>query len=159
MLREDRALDEADTRRSSRLSSSRTSVPVMSPGIRSGVNWMRLKREVEDRRDGLRTSSVLASPGAPAMRQCPPAKSAMRIWSMTSRWPTIGLGQLGLDLRPAGGETFRNLWLGGRRRSDGRRRGQRAAPAGRNPLGRRAVAVGMPFSGSSRRQMMLMPSG
>ena len=34
-------------------SSSRTSVPVMSDGIRSGVNWMRLKLEVERLGDGL----------------------------------------------------------------------------------------------------------
>src|ERR1041384_534720 len=37
------------------------------------------------------TSNVLASPGAPVMRQCPPAKSAMRICSMTSCWPTMTL--------------------------------------------------------------------
>ena len=56
-------------------SSSRISVPVMSDGIRSGVNWMRLNlrsstwASVEIRR-------VLASPGTPTRRQCPSAKRA-----------------------------------------------------------------------------------
>ena len=48
-------------------SSWRISVPVMSDGIRSGVNWMRWKRQIH----GLRQRGdqcVLASPGTPCMR-------------------------------------------------------------------------------------------
>src|SRR6266700_3260762 len=37
------------------------------------------------------TRSVLARPGAPVMRQWPPANSAMRSCSMTSFWPTMTL--------------------------------------------------------------------
>src|SRR5262245_20949202 len=35
------------------------------------------------------TSRVLANPGAPVIKQCPPANNAIRICSITSRWPTI----------------------------------------------------------------------
>jgi len=80
------------TKRKARLpvvwSSSRTSVPVMSEGMRSGVNWMRLK-------DRFRTSatvemrSVFASPGTPTKRQWPRAKSATSRCSTTSRCPTM----------------------------------------------------------------------
>ena len=41
-----------------------TSVPVMSEGIRSGVNWMRLKL-MSSACDSVLTISVLASPGTP----------------------------------------------------------------------------------------------
>ena len=62
----------------------------MSAGIRSGVNWMRLN----DRSRICATvlmSSVFARPGTPVIRQCPPVKSAIRTWSMTSSWPTMTL--------------------------------------------------------------------
>ncbi len=78
------------TKRNSRLpvsDSSRTIVPVMSDGIRSGVNWMRLN---DTSRIWLMelTMSVLASPGTPMSRQWPRVKMAARICSMTSAWPT-----------------------------------------------------------------------
>ncbi len=63
-------------------------MPADVVGIKSGVNWIRLNFS-------LRISAmvlirrVLAKPGTPVMRQCPPAKSAMRTSSMTSSWPTI----------------------------------------------------------------------
>ena len=54
-------------------SSCRMSVPVMSVGIRSGVNWMRLNSS--DRQSAsVLTISVLARPGTPSRRQCPRAK-------------------------------------------------------------------------------------
>src|SRR6185437_6966255 len=37
------------------------------------------------------TSNVLARPGAPVIKQCPPENSASRICSTTSFWPTITL--------------------------------------------------------------------
>ena len=50
------------------------SVPVMSDGIRSGVNWMR-----ENFRSSTRAivwiSSVLARPGTPTIRLLPPTNS------------------------------------------------------------------------------------
>ncbi len=49
-----------------------TSVPVMSDGIRSGVNWMRLNVSASVSAS-VRISSVLASPGTPTSRQCPRA--------------------------------------------------------------------------------------
>ncbi len=44
------------------------SVPVMSAGIRSGVNWMRLNERFSARESVL-IISVLASPGTPSSRQ------------------------------------------------------------------------------------------
>lgn len=54
----------------------KTWVPVMSAGMRSGVHWIRAKLPAspDDRR---RTARVLASPGAPSIRTCPPARSAI----------------------------------------------------------------------------------
>ena len=48
-------------------SSWRMSVPVMSEGIMSGVNWMRRNERLEIRATVL-TSSVLASPGTPTSK-------------------------------------------------------------------------------------------
>src|SRR5437763_7782964 len=69
-------------------SSSMISVPVISEGMRSGVNWMR---------ENLRSSvcatvctiRVLASPGTPKSSACPPENTAVRMPSSTSRWPTM----------------------------------------------------------------------
>ena len=66
----------------------RSSVPVMSDGIRSGVNWMRLN-ESSRVRARLEIISVFARPGTPTRRQCPRVRIASRSWSMTSSWPTI----------------------------------------------------------------------
>jgi len=69
-------------------SSSRISVPVMSDGMRSGVNWMRRKvRSSASPR--LMMSRVLARPGTPVMRQCPPAKNDKSTCSTTSSWPMM----------------------------------------------------------------------
>src|SRR5262245_40512471 len=68
--------------------SSRTVVPVMSEGIRSGVNWMRLKATSRIWLIEL-TMSVLARPGTPTSRQWPRVKTAARICSRTSAWPTM----------------------------------------------------------------------
>ncbi len=71
-------------------SSWRMSVPVMSAGIRSGVNCMRLKERCRIF-DTVLTSSVLARPGTPTSRQWPRLNMAMSNCSMTSFWPTITL--------------------------------------------------------------------
>ena len=68
--------------------SSRISVPVMSDGIRSGVNWMRLKSRSRIAASVL-IRSVLARPGTPVMRQCPPVNSASSTCSTTSSCPTM----------------------------------------------------------------------
>ena len=65
-------------------------MPVMSDGIRSGVNWIRLKLTSRIRAIEL-TMSVLARPGTPTSRQCPRVKIAARICSITSRWPMMTL--------------------------------------------------------------------
>ena len=70
------------------LDSSRISVPVMSAGMRSGVNWMRLNGRSRMSARAL-MSRVLASPGTPVIRQCPPVNRAVRTRSMASSWPTI----------------------------------------------------------------------
>src|ERR1019366_8841129 len=69
-------------------SSSMMSVPVISLGIRSGVNWMRLKTRPSVCAM-VRTSKVLAVPGRPVMRQWPPTKSEIITCSRTSSWPTM----------------------------------------------------------------------
>ena len=61
---------------------------MMSAGIRSGVNWMRLNDRSRLRASVL-TSSVLASPGTPSSRQWPRLNRLMSSSSITSRWPTI----------------------------------------------------------------------
>jgi len=62
-------------------SSSRTSVPVISDGIRSGVNWTRLKLSsmIPAR---VEINRVLARPGTPTSRQWPRQNRAMRISSI-----------------------------------------------------------------------------
>ncbi len=70
--------------------SSSTFVPVMSEGIRSGVNWIRLNCTSRIRAMVL-TTSVFARPGTPTSRQCPPVKIAARICSITASWPTTTL--------------------------------------------------------------------
>ncbi len=74
----------------------------MSDGIRSGVNWMRLK---ETSRIWLMelTMSVLASPGTPRRRQWPRVKTAASTWSMTSVWPTM--------TRPSWVSIWLRVWL------------------------------------------------
>ena len=63
-------------------------MPVMSDGIRSGVNWMRLKcSDMASARE--RTSSVLARPGTPTSRAWPRPKMEMSRRSMTSSWPMM----------------------------------------------------------------------
>ena len=62
----------------------------MSEGIRSGVNWIRLKPTSRILAIEL-TISVLASPGTPTSRTWPRVKIAARISSMTSRWPMMTL--------------------------------------------------------------------
>ncbi len=64
------------------------SVPVMSAGIRSGVNWMRLNVRFSERASVL-ISSVLARPGTPSSRQWPRLNSEISSSSITSCWPTI----------------------------------------------------------------------
>ncbi len=64
------------------------SVPVMSAGIRSGVNWMRLNERLSARARVL-IIKVLASPGTPSSRQWPRLKSEISSSSMTAFWPTM----------------------------------------------------------------------
>src|SRR5579884_432304 len=66
---------------------SKTKEPVTSPGIRSGVNWMRLKPS-RITRAKLRAIRVLARPGKSSISTWPSESSASRISSSTSRLPT-----------------------------------------------------------------------
>src|SRR5436190_13820735 len=69
-------------------SSSMTSVPMMSEGIRSGVNWMRLNlRWIACASVLIR--SVFARPGTPRNRQWPPATNTVRISWTTASWPMM----------------------------------------------------------------------
>src|SRR5687768_3231375 len=48
------------------------------------------------------TSSVLAKPGAPVIKQCPPANKAIRICSIICFWPTMTLASsVSIRARPA----------------------------------------------------------
>ena len=64
------------------------SVPVMSLGIRSGVNWMRLNR-IARAWEMVEIVSVFASPGTPIVRQCPRANMQTSICSIISSWPMM----------------------------------------------------------------------
>ena len=77
--------------------SSITSVPVMSAGIRSGVNWMRLKLRFSARLSVL-IISVLASPGTPSSRQCPRLNKRNQQFFDHVVLADDDLGQLGDDL-------------------------------------------------------------
>src|SRR5262245_34185853 len=68
----------------------KTFVPVMSEGIRSGVNWMRLNVALMMRATVF-TVSVLAVPGTPSTKAWPSANNAIRICSIASSCPTITL--------------------------------------------------------------------
>ena len=68
--------------------SSSTSVPRMSDGIRSGVNWMR--RPSRPRTVPMvSTSLVLARPGTPTSRAWPPESTVIKARSTTMSWPKI----------------------------------------------------------------------
>ena len=69
-------------------SSSIISVPMISDGIRSGVNCIRLKGSSSIFANVL-MSSVFAKPGTPTRRQCPCEKRAISSWSITSLCPII----------------------------------------------------------------------
>ena len=64
------------------------SVPVISDGIRSGVNWMRLNDKSSASASD-RISSVLASPGTPVSNACSPQNNARITSSITASCPTI----------------------------------------------------------------------
>ena len=73
------------------------SVPVISAGIRSGVNWMRLKDRFSVRLSVL-IISVLARPGTPSSKQCPRLKSEISSSSITCVLADDHFGQLLQDL-------------------------------------------------------------
>ena len=65
-----------------------TVVPMMSAGIRSGVNWMREKLS-PTASASVRTSIVLPRPGTPSSSAWEPASMQVSTPSITSRLPTI----------------------------------------------------------------------
>src|SRR5215475_7311899 len=70
--------------------SSSTSVPRMSDGIRSGVNWMR-RASMPSTIPIVSTSLVLARPGTPTSRAWPPDRMVIRARSTTRSWPKMTL--------------------------------------------------------------------
>ena len=68
--------------------SSSTSVPRMSDGIRSGVNWMR-RASSPSTVPMVSTSLVLARPGTPISSAWPPQSTVIRACSTTLSWPKI----------------------------------------------------------------------
>ena len=67
---------------------TRMLVPVISAGMRSGVNWMREKGR-SSTFDSTRTRWVLPRPGTPSSSTLPPATTARSRCSTTSSWPII----------------------------------------------------------------------
>src|SRR5262245_24628030 len=65
-------------------------VPSTSPGIRSGVNWMRPNCSRSPAANA-RVISVLAVPGTPSSKMWPPTRRLVSIRTMTSFWPTTAL--------------------------------------------------------------------
>ena len=63
-------------------------VPTRSDGIRSGVNWMRVKVPLSVLAS-VDTVSVLPRPGTPSSRQWPLARRATSTRSSTRSWPTM----------------------------------------------------------------------
>jgi hypothetical protein len=80
--------DGTATSRNSCVRRSNTLVPVMSAGIRSGVNWMRWNSPATARARAF-TSSVFPTPGTPSISAWPPASSVTSARSMASFCPTI----------------------------------------------------------------------
>src|SRR6266850_175345 len=77
------------------------SVPVMSDGIKSGVNWIRLNLR-SSTCASVAMSSVLARPGTPTMRLLPPTNSVINTSSTTSFCPTMRFSSSAMIcLRPA----------------------------------------------------------
>src|SRR5262245_56162304 len=66
------------------------SEPVTSPGIRSGVNWTRLKSS-DSAAENDRTSRVLATPGGPSRSTWPPHSRAIASPATVPSWPTTAL--------------------------------------------------------------------
>ena len=65
-------------------------MPVMSAGIRSGVNWIRLN--VQSMTSAIvRTSIVLPRPGTPSSSTWLLARRPVMVWRTRSRWPTMTL--------------------------------------------------------------------
>src|SRR6266545_1777104 len=69
-------------------SSMRMFVPVISAGMRSGVNWIRLKLQSMTSAI-VRTSNVLPRPGTPSRSAWPLARRHVSAWRTRSRWPTM----------------------------------------------------------------------
>ena len=63
-----------------------TGFPVMSPGSRSGVNWIRLVSNCSAFANPF-TNSVLPSPGSPSNKMCPRASSPQIVRSINSAFP------------------------------------------------------------------------
>ena len=64
--------------------------PVMSLGVMSGVNWMRLNEQSSDRARAL-ASVVLPTPGTSSINTCPRHSIATIISSMVLSLPTMTL--------------------------------------------------------------------
>ena len=88
-----------------------TSVPVMSLGIRSGVNWMRLKERCSVC-ESVDTSNVLARPGTPTSSAWLRVRIAMSTWSTTCFLADDDLAEFGLDPRACGFEVLDSLQVG-----------------------------------------------
>ena len=118
---------------------SKTSEPVRSPGIRSGVNCTRLV-SMSSAAARLRTSSVLATPGTPSSRMWPRQSRATSRPATAASWPTTALATSARTASSA--ERARS---GLRRPSDGCRRLRGAAVrlrAGWGCSGARSWVVG-----------------
>ena len=81
-------------------------MPVMSAGIRSGVNWIRLNEQSMTSAI-VRTSIVLPSPGTPSSSAWPLASRQVSVWRTSSRLADDDPADLALDRLGAFGERLR----------------------------------------------------
>ena len=65
-----------------------TDVPIMSEGIRSGVNWI-LENSEDMVFDNTRALNVFATPGTPSSKTCPPVNTPINKRSIISCCPIM----------------------------------------------------------------------
>ena len=78
---------------------SKRFVPITSPGMRSGVNWMRRELELERRRERARQQGSWPVPGTPWSNTCPRLSSAINIKSIERCWPRDDASNLSVQSR------------------------------------------------------------
>ena len=115
----------------------RMGLPVMSPGSRSGVNWMRLASSPQAAARPL-TSSVFPRPGRPSTRMCPEARMPVMTCSMSCCWPKRTLLRVSRKRPSREAAAWSSAGLGGAR---GVMRGEIGHEAGNKNQRKKAMSM------------------